>query len=592
MGAMGLQSPIIGTGTTGQQTQWRGLGNAYFDIQTSGLGRFYATNVVALSMGGGQMAAIQPYTAGWSPSSVPLTFNQENLTNGTGALWYVDEANGVAPVQVANLTIVPPFDFFISASGNNSNAGTLASPWAITAISNAAKQALYAGKRVGIIGNTLASPTVYDVSSLMTTDAQNGARNPALNINGGTSNAARTFIGACDSSGNYSPRCVTLDAKGASGFFGGGNSTTNAIIGCNSAVANRGFWTLAGIKLTGFSMWSLHIGNSPSGATNIHDWTVQDCEITGGNDQSNTLSSGTNIAPIVIYMGSNGLFTNCYVHDNIGWTDANHFSAVYQWGLSATHDVTFDKCTFVNTGNVHSKEATQYNNTVQYCVIDMSAKTPAGGQTQNFAGIFGFNADGGAGTLSSFHNNIIINSFCYIALSNDTGQNGWTTPVQIYNNTFVASGNQGAGAYFCLNGFETTAGTHRISGWNNLFVDNGFSPSATYSYTTFNLDLGSGWDYNVYGGHDHYGTVPSGTQSSAGFVAYSTIAAWRTATGADTHSVSSTTNPVVGTGARALQYKLNATGLAYTPKPSTTTSVGAWDGTATQIGSAINGVPD
>ncbi len=142
---------------------------------------------------------------------------------------------------------------------------------------------------------------------------------------------------------------------------------------------------------------------------------------------------------------------------------------------------------------------------------------------------------------------------------------------------------------FSLNAWETTAGTNVISGWNNLFWDNGFSPSSTYSYTTFDLDLGSGWDYNVYGGHNHYGTIPSGTRSTVGFVAYSSLAAWRSATGADTNASSSTASPVVGTGSGPAQYQLNTTGKAYTPKPATTTYVGAWDGTATQIGCSFAG---
>ena len=54
------------------------------------------------------------------------------------------------------------FDYYVSTTGSDSNAGTLASPWAITAINT--KQATYAGKRVGLL------PGTYDVSGLMGTN--------------------------------------------------------------------------------------------------------------------------------------------------------------------------------------------------------------------------------------------------------------------------------------------------------------------------------------------------------------------------------------------------------------------------------------
>jgi hypothetical protein len=107
-------TPSSGAGTTwqsangnqpGKYTQWGYLANTYFDVQTSGLGRFYATNTSTFTIGGTQLGEIQPYTS-WAPTSVNLTFNRANLSSGTGALWYVDEANGISPpVQVANLVI-------------------------------------------------------------------------------------------------------------------------------------------------------------------------------------------------------------------------------------------------------------------------------------------------------------------------------------------------------------------------------------------------------------------------------------------------------------------------------------------------------
>src|SRR6266404_4313809 len=68
------------------------------------------------------------------------------------------------------------YDFYISPTGSDSNPGTQASPWSITAINS--KWTTYAGKSVGIL------PGTYNVYSL----CQAGSYNqPALSVNGGTS---------------------------------------------------------------------------------------------------------------------------------------------------------------------------------------------------------------------------------------------------------------------------------------------------------------------------------------------------------------------------------------------------------------------
>jgi hypothetical protein len=94
VGQIGLITPLTTTGAVNTQTQWRYFGNIYFDVQPSSLGRFYLTNSSTFTMGGGQVAEIQPYTS-WSDSSVILVCNKGNLTSGAVRLWFVDEANGV-----------------------------------------------------------------------------------------------------------------------------------------------------------------------------------------------------------------------------------------------------------------------------------------------------------------------------------------------------------------------------------------------------------------------------------------------------------------------------------------------------------------
>src|SRR5579863_3596614 len=282
------------------------------------------------------------------------------------------------------------FDFYISPTGSDNNSGALTSPWAITAINT--RQSIYAGKRVGIIAGT------YDVSSLMNAKYHT----PALNINGGPNSSTRTYIASCDTAGNYSPRTATLDAKGASGVYGGGSANLSSIIGQGDEVnvgPYWGNWTVDGLRLTGFSLWAAHIGNYDGSGGSVPNATFQNCEFFGGNAQNSTVASGVNLAPLVIYTSSNCLVDNCYFHDNAGWSDSIHFAAIYAWGL--LHDganLTVSRSTFVNTGTIYGKEGNVYGTTIKQCYFDMTSKTPSGGQVM---GIEGFCNAGSSGRASS-----------------------------------------------------------------------------------------------------------------------------------------------------------------------------------------------
>src|SRR5579872_1515131 len=86
-------------------------------------------------------------------------------------------------LRTARASAAAPFDYYISTTGSDSNPGTLASPWAITAINT--KQSTYAGKRVGLL------PGTYPVSHLMGTN-ENVA---ALTLAGGSGSSSQTYIG-------------------------------------------------------------------------------------------------------------------------------------------------------------------------------------------------------------------------------------------------------------------------------------------------------------------------------------------------------------------------------------------------------------
>lgn len=103
------------------------------------------------------------------------------------------------------------FDYYISPTGSDSNPGTQASPWSITAINT--KQSVYAGKRVGLLDGT------YNVYSLCQAGAWNLA---ALVVNGGTTGSP-TVIAAVN------PQKAILDAHDPSS--GAYPTTECAIIG-------------------------------------------------------------------------------------------------------------------------------------------------------------------------------------------------------------------------------------------------------------------------------------------------------------------------------------------------------------------------
>ena len=124
------------------------------------------------------------------------------------------------------------FDYYIGPNGEDSNPGTYAKPWSITAINT--HRAVYAGKRVGLLDGT------YNVHDL----CQKGSRHvPALGVNGGPSADAPTVIASVN------PRKAILTAADpASGAY-----ATNecAIIGQGYLqTPNKGNVVLDGLAVT------------------------------------------------------------------------------------------------------------------------------------------------------------------------------------------------------------------------------------------------------------------------------------------------------------------------------------------------------
>jgi hypothetical protein len=498
------------------------------------------------------------------------------------------------------------FAYYISPTGSDANAGTLASPWAISSLSPYSGSANYSkigGKRVGLL------PGTYGVGKFMV-DAWNsqGTDGIALDIPGGSSSSP-TYIASCNAQGTYSRGTATIQGND-NGSFGGGNAVAVSMIGSTSA---RGGWvTLDGLKLTGASVWCVTFGDIAGNNTSNSGYVIQNCEITGNNCQSAPVASGKNVACISIMSAIGAVVTNNYLHDNMGWTDGQHFSAIYHWGLgSGTGGTQITYNTFVNSGGIQLKENTQWDMQVAYNYIDMTTVTP-GGQLTNVAPIWGGCEDGsssvmpgGNGTLAKFHHNVLI---AYAGNSNispaelggtwlnlwfGNGQGYWSYPVDVYNNTCVATSALNGSGVNISSGSASTRGL--VSFYNNLFWDAGYNAVGQYGWFFTNKNAFTVCDYNIYGthqGNSNWANFSANGSQGLGTIAAtaSNFANWQAMTGGDAHSTTNSTNPFTNSGSLAQQYQVQSGSPAYQAGRIGGTAsggacnVGAWDGTVTQIG--------
>jgi len=340
------------------------------------------------------------------------------------------------------------FDYYVSTTGSDSNPGTLASPWAITSLSlyshtanNVANCKLTGGKRVGIIAGT------YDVSALMPTNDSSAG---ALQLIGGTSSAS-TYWASCDASGNYSPLAATLDAKGASGFYGGHNGGPGneapviSHVGIYPSTYALGYAIIDGIILTGFSYKGIRVGglSSSDGPQITGPVTIQNCEFTGGGHNP---GDGLDNAAAVWMDGISGtwLVTNCLFYNNAPWSagNANHLNAIV---VGYCQGGTIQYNTVINAGSIYGKSfgsgttGTGDEGTIlQNNYVDASMYSSGSYGLEDFTG---YPAPGLTQT-AIFRNNIVLSTFNALSGYSSTSNwpHGFTTPVQAYNNTFVISG--------------------------------------------------------------------------------------------------------------------------------------------------------
>jgi hypothetical protein len=491
------------------------------------------------------------------------------------------------------------FDYYISPTGSDSNPGTQAEPWAITAINT--KQSVYGGKRVGLLDGT------YPMYSMVNGGSYTRA---ALLVNGGTS-PSPTVIAAVN------PRMAILDAHSTPGTTGSGYPTgTQAVIGIGPSDAPpvKGYFTLDGLVITG----SNTIGVTVTGVGGI----AGSQQVPTGQKYAGGYYGG--IPEVTIQ--------NCEIYDIYSTNYGNNPGAVkmsYTTGLKLINNKIHPMLTSSSplvTGfvsfNCYQNEYT-YNSFYSMDCIE-EKEGPQGGTLLAYNYIEGFNQSlstirdfcGGAlGWTNTFHHNIIV-GFETFDMADSTNPSQFSQEsIVSYNNTFYYGG-----GIFSTAGFDckvwgsngSTSPAARLTHYNNIYYCTG--SGLTGSDVIFTLDTGTiaNSDYNCFrpnaATYNLLYSQPAGSTALTGH----TLAGWQSVSGMDTHSIANNprlANPVTarsgGTPVPA-GFQLSGTygnggsspcagaGRVGGTSGGATCNMGAWDGTVTQIGCdfASNGAAD
>jgi hypothetical protein len=421
------------------------------------------------------------------------------------------------------------FDYYMSPTGDDNNAGTLAAPWSITALNS--KGSTYAGKSVGLLPGTYRYGVIGGVQTSLWSMLNSSVL--ALTVNGGTS-AASTYIASSDASGNYSPRTAILD---------GSNPTTGAqptgsgyFIGQNNPAGNAGYITYDGITVRNFNYTAIGHGGSPFAFPGL---VIQNCEIYNGGG----VPSSNNPGAIFVWKQAPGMrISNCLIHDlttvsggaNSPWGMAG-IMFNQDAGSNEGFTASIDHCSIYRVGQCITTKNNYSNVSVSYCYLELVNMGIYTGSAFPFA-IYA--AQQAPGTTVNFHHNVIMGGVF------GHGEDGTSNAgaVVATNNTFYCgptAGNKPANGFFAYNNTSTASLTfnHNI-GWSDGGYDNsgltgpigaiGFSGGGT---NVFDYDYyGSGCTFGGAGGSD------------------TTFANWQKA-GQDSHSSTMSSTPFVSTPA-------------------------------------------
>jgi Right handed beta helix region len=429
------------------------------------------------------------------------------------------------------------FNFYISATGSDTNPGTQASPWAITSLRDTSpNNSKMAGKKVGLL------PGTYAVASLTSGSDPVDYQHPVLHIPAGAAGNPTVVQ-------SVTPRAAILNYSSS--------LNVNSCIGQDPG--GSGHWTLDGVVInaTGYngSPVSYFPGGGNSGAT------IQNCEIYG---VAGTIF-GDNYAGIFQQAANGSLIQNNYFHDIHKPSQPDHCHAFEEYGCTSTQFLynTIMNCDTGIDGKVNDNNCTIAYNYFYNC--------PTGT-------IQGYDGDqNSTEAVNTFHHNVIdscgwqklidVSSIC-------------AQPVVWYNNT----------AHDSRSGSPTTIDlrtsvANSVKFYNNICVMTSTSGGPSDGSVAFSSGTIATCDYNCYFFNNYTNGWGQGSL-------YSSLAAWRASRGnPDTHGL--TSNPqfssAIVPGAGPTQFQLAGTYGHSGSSPCVGVgqgggNIGAWDGTVSQIG--------
>jgi hypothetical protein len=423
---------------------------------------------------------------------------------------------------------VTGFDYYIGPSGSNSNPGTSGSPWGISALSTKPQ---IAGKRIGLLDGTYVS-TNSDFESA------------GILVNYSGTALAPTVVEAVN------PRQAIITGWNGSSYVG-----LQGLIGTTSA----SYVTFRGLRVTnGAYKGFIAFGTG----TNI---VIENCQIDNFRSaRAPGAPAGDNCEGIRAEHVSDLTIRNCKIFDMRNGSDNWNGSCIKNY---ATNRMTVEYCDLSQSGvAIYDKQNDPLNTVFRYNYVhDCSNANPVQG--------FDLEAAGPNGTFK-IHNNVIVGTGAYYC--QDTGSSGGRTYLEIYNNTYVASGTP-SGVWVGL-----TGGPY-LKFYNNITYRPGFGGGYRGDLNITSPANAPIVDYNCYDPSAVYFALGAGPSST-----YTTLSSWRTATGREAGSIQA--NPLfVGSGAGPTKYALQSgsslknAGRVGGTSGGATVDIGAYGG-ATQVG--------
>jgi hypothetical protein len=438
---------------------------------------------------------------------------RRNLLKRSGIAALAAVSSDLFFMRAAFSQAVSTFDYYISPNGDDSNPGTLASPWSITALNS--KMSTYSGKRVGIIGDVGGTQTAihYGTVGGVKTKLYSlmngmGSQNAVLKVNGGNSSSP-TYLGSCTSSGVYKVGWAIID--GADPSSGIAPVSAQAItmgqpFYATTPVPNPGHTTIDGLVVRNFNYAGLIFGDVQT--TTLSGVIIRNCQIYNGV----CTTSAENPGGIFLGNTSGAQVLNCLIYNCT--TSGGSF---HPWGMGGittykASGLVVTNCTIYGCGYaIQNKDANQYG-TYSYNYLDNGSFGSATNAEQAWA------LKGpipGAGQTLTVHHNIIVGGGY-----EGYGEDGLLVSggATFYNNTFYTPPAVTSGAYCAW--FDSISVPGSFSWYNNLvsysaYGKNNGGQTGCLSFTPTTGISASSVNYNFYGTGMSFGSLVGNLSLSA-----------------------------------------------------------------------------